>query len=330
MRTPDSLARERYLEWEELESLMQRKRLRRAEVLRLGVLYRRVVSDLATARRDFPGDPVTTYLEGLAARAHPLVFRGRAPVLNDLGRLFAVEFPRAVRAISTEVALACLVFFGGGLVAFLLALEAPDRFRSFVPDTVMDRILSVGAEFKEEGRSAWVRVSEGARPMTSYAIATNNIRVSLLAFAGGALLGLRTLHVLAFNGILLGLITAFAVHESAIVPLGVFVAAHGPLELTVIALAGAAGLSIGHAFLDPGGLGRLEAVVLGARRGVTIALGGALVLLVAGLIEGFVSPSAAPPWMKIGLGLLSGGAFWIFITRAGRETSAPVGEGLPA
>lgn len=326
MRTADSLLRSRAADWAELENLVRKargqrgRRLSPREIDRLGILYRRLVSDLAGARRDFPEDRVTRFLEGLGARAHAVVFRGRTPVLRDLAGLLLVDFPRAVRCLRAEILVASIAFFGVGLCVFAASLLFPDVLSPYVGDATMDRIRDVGSAVRESGTSPWVDIPSMNRPLASYQIALNNIKVALYAFAGGALLGLFTLHVLAVNGLHLGLTAAFCVHEDAIVPLATFVAAHGVLELTVIVLAGAAGLSIGRAWIDPKDQTRLAATVEVARRAVTVAIGGSVALLVAGLLEGLVSPERfLPPWSKALIGFGIGAAFWAFLCLAGRK-----------
>jgi len=314
MRTPDALARARFEEWEELEDLVDRQRLRRHEVERLGSLYRRVVSDLAAARRDFPADRVTRHLESLAARAHPRVFRGRAPVVQDLSRLLAVEFPAAVRSLWPEVVVAGVALFGTLGIVLVLTLAAPSRMEPFVDPALLRDIRDVGARAAEEGTAPWTEAP--SRPALSFLVATNNVQVALVAFAGGATLGLLTLHVLVLNGVMLGLVTGFSVLHGAAGSLGGFVLAHGFLELSVIVLAGASGLSIGRALLAPRDRPRGVAVTAAARSAVTVALGGALALLVAALLEGFLSPSAASPWLKLGAGLAAATLFWWFIVGA--------------
>lgn len=325
MNTADRLVAARFEAWRELEDLLERargrgiRRLSRREVERLGHLYRRTVSDLARARRDFEGDRVTEYLEGLATRAHPSVFRGQARRFGDVARFLGVEFPRAVRSLRAELWVAVVAFFGVGVATIGWALWWPQEAEPHVSALMMDRITEVGGAVRAHGVSPWVEIPPIARPSESFDIAFHNIKVTLLAFAGGALLGLFTLHVLVTNAIALGLATAFCIREDAIVPLGTFVAAHGFIELTVMTLAGAAGLSIGRAWLDPGERTRRAALVHAARRAVTVALGGAAWLLIAGLLEGMVSPSSISPWIKLTIGLSTGVTMWTFLALSGRS-----------
>jgi uncharacterized membrane protein SpoIIM required for sporulation len=329
MRTPDRLAAHHAEDWSAFEDLVERAQgggvrlLSAADVKRLGQLYRSVAGDLAVARRDFPEDRVTTYLENLAARAHPVVFRGSRLCLSDGIGFLTESFPRAVRSILPEVGVATLALFVPVLVCAAWAILRPHDAEGYVPAVLMERIREVGRDVRDQGDGPWVVIPILDRPLEAYAIALNNIRVSLLAFLGGATLGLLTLHVLVTNGILLGLVTGFCVREQALVSLGAFVAAHGFVELSLIVLAGAAGLSIGRAWLDPGERPRLQAVTEQARLAMTVALGGAVWLVVAGLLEGLLSPSAVSPWIKLAVGVSSGALLWTFLLRAGRTLDAP-------
>ena len=112
--------------WDRLEDLIRRARRRRLktlsgdELLELGRLYRTATTDLAVARRDFPADRVTDYLNGLVARAHPLVYREPALSIARIGRFLRYGFPSAYRDAAPYVALAFGVFALAALVSALL------------------------------------------------------------------------------------------------------------------------------------------------------------------------------------------------------------------
>jgi uncharacterized membrane protein SpoIIM required for sporulation len=99
-----------------------------------------------------------------------------------------------------------------------------------------------------------------------------------------------------------------------------FVIGHGVIELSVIFMAGGAGLSLGWAILRPGLLSRRDALMLAARKTIILIVGGVLLLVVAGLIEGFISPAAGLPWpVKWLVGIGSGIALYGYLLRAGRD-----------
>jgi uncharacterized membrane protein SpoIIM required for sporulation len=151
------------------------------------------------------------------------------------------------------------------------------------------------------------------RPLATSAIATNNIQVSLMAFAGGILLGTLTVYVLVFNGLMLGAILGYTHLYGLDGKLAAFMSPHGYLELTVIFIAGGAGLRVARGFIHPGLLGRRDALVQAGREAVLLLIGALPILLVAGLIEGFVSPSDLPGVLKHGIGLATGIALHLFL-----------------
>lgn len=302
--------------WERLERLIGSLRggahRRPAEELEeLGRLYRQATSDLAIARRDFPRDRVTRYLEQLVARAHPVLYRRGSADWSAIGRFVAVDFPRAFRAAWPYTVAAALLLLVPFSAAFVATRADPLTGRIF---------LSAGAfvEQVEEGES-WLEIEEGERGLAASFIMTNNIRVSLLALGGGVLFGAGTVYVLIFNGLSLGAVSGLAGSYGLGDDLLNFVAAHGGLELTVVFLAGGAGLRLGHALLAPGLLTRRAALVRAARHAVPLLFGCVPLLIIAGLLEGFVSPSDMPGLLKLAIGVTATILLYIYALGAGRE-----------
>jgi uncharacterized membrane protein SpoIIM required for sporulation len=169
------------------------------------------------------------------------------------------------------------------------------------------------------GREWWKSINEEGRAASASLIMTNNIRVALVAFAGGMLLGTLTLWVLVQNGLLLGVVAGAAQAYGFGGNLWGFVAAHGVVELSVIFIAGGAGLQLGWSIVRPGLLTRRAALVVAARRAMHLLLGCALLLVGAGLIEGFISPSDLPRPVKYAVALASGALMYGYLLLAGRE-----------
>src|SRR5579859_3550238 len=152
-------------------------------------------------------------------------------------------------------------------------------------------------------------------------IFTNNIQVAFLAFAGGVLCGLGTTYVLVSNGVLLGGVLGAAQFYGVSPLVWSFISPHGYLELTCIVIAGAAGLMLGDALLRPGLALRREALARASRRAVELAVGAAPVLVVAGLIEGFISPSDLDIPIKLAIGPLAGVALYALLLTVGRSAA---------
>ncbi|MGH9173193.1 MAG: stage II sporulation protein M [Vicinamibacterales bacterium] len=305
--------------WQQLEALISSARSRRgsrlsaAELEDLGRLYRQATSDLAIARRDFPRDRVTRYLESLVSRAHPAVYRPEGSQLKAVGHFITAGYPRAFRASGRYIAAAFALFAVPFLFAFTLALADPTAARVVLPNSPFVEQVERGETWLEAGRSE-------RAPMASF-IATNNIQVSFFAFAGGALFGLGTAFVMVNNGLSIGAVAGLASNYALGDDLSAFVSPHGGIELTVIFIAGGAGLLIGDAMLRPGLLTRRQSLVRAGQRAIYLVFGCVPLLLIAGAFEGFVSPSGLPDIGKYLVGAFN--LIWLYawLLLAGHSSS---------
>jgi uncharacterized membrane protein SpoIIM required for sporulation len=314
--TLDRFERERAAGWGALERSLDAargrpERLGADGVLALGALYRGAAADLALARRLFPGDPLTVRLEALVVRA-------RAVVYADVGRRQApwafvkTGYWRLVADRKMVVLLAAALMFGGALFAFVWGWADPDAASGLVPGDFIN-----GADPPHGSRG--LSTSESAA--FSSQIFTNNIQVTFLSFAAGLLFAVGGAYLLVYNGLILGAVLGVAAangHAGQVLRL---IVAHGVLELSCIVVAAAAGLQLGWALVSPGPLRRRDALAAAARPAMAIVLGTAPWLVVAGLVEGYVSPAgwggAGPFVVGIGLGLL----YWSLVVWRGRAHS---------
>ena len=302
--------------WAELETLLDRsdgnrlQTLTASELDALGRGYREVVSDLAVARRDFPEDQLTYALNTLAARAHLRLYRAPAASWRALLGFFWFGLPRRFRQAGGYVALAALLLFGPAVWAYGAALVSPDLRAALVPAELRSVM--------ETGRT-WHDFEAAIRPLLSALILTNNIRVSFLAFAAGVSYGVGTAYVLVANGLSLGAIMGAGQHYGVSHLLLAFVSSHGYLELTAICIAGGAGLMIGHALLRPGLLRRRDAATRAGRRAVELIVGTVPILVIAGLVEGFISPGELPAEVKYALGPVLGVILLAYLLLVGRR-----------
>jgi uncharacterized membrane protein SpoIIM required for sporulation len=165
----------------------------------------------------------------------------------------------------------------------LLSLTRPDFMRAFLGPRMLDTI---------EHHKMWTDSVVSIAPAASSGIMTNNITVSFFAFIYGLTGGIFTVLLLVFNGVLLGAVGTACWLGDMSLPLWSFVAPHGVLELPAIFIAGGAGLRLAQGLLFPGLLSRQDSLAKAGGEGVRLLMGTVPILVVAGLIEGFISPSA--------------------------------------
>ena len=150
---------------------------------------------------------------------------------------------------------------------------------------------------------------------------TNNIKVAGLAFAGGILLCIPTALLLITNGASLGQAAGVFAAAGQSAKFYGLILPHGLLELTSVIIAGAAGLRLGWAVIDPGDRPRAIAIAEEGRRSVVLVLGVILTLLIAGIIEGFVTGSALPTAVRVGIGVAVEVAFLVYAVLLGRSAA---------
>ena len=285
--------------WERLAQLVGKaagngiRRMKPDELEELGELYRNETSDFALAQRDYKGQRVATHLNQLVARAHAAVYRGRpSQGLNLIDFLFS-QFPRAFRRLFPFIVCAFLTVAVPAVANGILVYLQPDVAEWTFSDSEKQLIPLV------RSGKLWIDLPEDKRPYASAFIMTNNIQVSLMAFAGGASAGLVTLYILLTNGLSVGGLMGLCFHYGLGWRLVNFIIGHGVIELSVIFMAGGAGLRMGWAIVRPGAQSRKDALILATREAIVLAGGSIPLLVIAGMIEGFISPQFNPLYSGI-------------------------------
>lgn len=306
--------------WRRLEDLLEMQKvsglrgLSRMEVREFGELYRRAAADLAIARSETRDPKLINYLNSLVIRAHGRVYRAESQGVNLVRKFFTEDFPQTFRSNWRYMAVAAGIFFGAAIFGFVAAWIDPD-FTHFVA-------LSGVTEQIRAGNKWWLDLNE-ANQIGAGFIMSNNILVTFRAFALGALLGVGAFYDIAFFGAHVGAVfgAGYNLNPPFAAELGAFVVGHGVIEISTVFFCGGAGMMIGYAIINPGELTRAQALKKKGMEAARIVIGCACFLVIAGIIEGFLSPSDLPPAVKIATGVGTGIAMYSYLFFAGTRES---------
>jgi uncharacterized membrane protein SpoIIM required for sporulation len=296
-------------EWDRLETLVKRarspRRLSGPEVDELVDLYQRTATHLSVIQSTGRDAALIAKLSSLVARARGAVTGGRQALWRDVARFLREDFP--------AVCYRTRWWWLGSAAGFVLVATAyavfiahsPEAQLAVAPPEVVKRLVE--HDFADYYRSA------PAQDFTSR-VFTNNVYVAAQAILFGVLL-LPVVYVLYMNALNVGVAAGLMAANGRTGQFFGLILPHGILELTAVFVASGLGLKLGWTVIDPGGRARATALAQEGRALIVGALGLVVVLLTSGLIEGFVTPSPLPTWLRIGIGVLAEALFlvWVFV-----------------
>lgn len=320
----DRFLRTRQDAWRRLEQAVDRIErsaglisLGPAQLKELGSLYRQASADLVYAQSALQNAQVGAYLNALVASAYATIYRRNRFSWEEVRAFFTSGFPALVRRHLGPIGASAALFLGATLFAGLMVARDLEAFYHVAPEETWE----VYGEFAADHREA--RFGKPLSPDQaiglSTVILTNNIRVCFNAFVMGISYGTLTGVAIFYNGALLGAIGASMHRFDQDLDFWGLIIPHAGIELSCIFIAGGAGFVLGRALLRPGRRSRFDSAREAGRDAVLLAAGVAPFLIVAGLIEGCITPLAGVgPWPKIALGIATGVGFWWYLLRAGR------------
>ncbi|MCH9829796.1 MAG: stage II sporulation protein M [Gammaproteobacteria bacterium] len=270
--------------------------------------YRRTAHDLAIARRELPGTEVTARLESQLRQLHMRVDDDFEPWRERLSRLYRDEVPAVYFKLRPTLMVMSLIFFGMAIVGWSLVSHFPELAALFASEQLID-----GVQRGQLWTDGILNVTPSS--VMSFGIIANNVTVALSAFVLGTLYGIGTLYILVLNGAMIGGVLAFTHQHGLGLRLFRFMLAHGVVELSVILIAAAAGVSLGAALARPGLRTRAEALREAVADAACLLAVVVPFLGLAGLIEGFISPVDQYGFLiRLLVGLASGALLWGVLT----------------
>jgi uncharacterized membrane protein SpoIIM required for sporulation len=283
---------EREWDWRRLDGLLARAESRSAasltdeELLAIPVLYRAALSSLSVARATSLDHSLIDYLESLSTRAYFFVYGTRAGLRQRLGRFFQETWPAAVRGLWRETLVSLAITVVAALVGYLLVIHDPSWFDGLVPGGLASgRDPTATTEFLR--KTLYDSGGKNELAILAAYLFSHNAQIAIFAFALGFAFCLPTAFLLAENGLTLGAFFALYASRGLGFQLGGWIFIHGVTELFAIILGGAAGFRIGWRVAFPGERTRVDAAAEAGRAAAPVVAGVVLMLVVAGLLEGF-------------------------------------------
>lgn len=276
-------------DWHQLEQMIESFNKNRAKptsqvIETFDHLYQKTTQNLSYSQTFFPDAEVTEHLNQLVSRAHNVIYQTEHSSWKQLKSFVLEKFVGLLIEQWRPIIIAALLFSLGGLAGFLTVSQDPFHLEILLPGT-LSNILP------PEELAANTRLEHIDGAMMSADIMTNNIQVAILAFASGITFGLLTIYLLIYNGLFLGALAGLFWHSGSSYIFWAYIAPHGVIELLAIFIAGGAGLLMGYKLLVPGQLKRSVQLKYHALRSVQLLLGTIPLFIIAGIIEGFITPA---------------------------------------
>ncbi|ADU32467.1 stage II sporulation protein M [Evansella cellulosilytica] len=275
-------------DWKELEQMIttlhkKRKRVTGDHIERFHQLYQKTTQHLSYSQTYFKDEEVTEYLNGLVSKSHNLLYKDQLTSVKQIHYFFTQKFIRLLTEQWKFVIAAMILFTLGGLGSFFAVLSDPLHLYTVLPAEIAQGVdpEQLGANHDTIDPS-----------LMSASIMTNNIQVAILAFAGGITFGLLTVYILIYNGIIVGALAALFWHYGMTYEFWAYIVPHGMIELAAIFIAGGAGLLMGYKLFVPGNYSRSYQLKVQAKRSVQLLIGTIPIFIIAGLIEGFITPAS--------------------------------------
>lgn len=303
-----SWLRLRIQSWRDFETLLDRDRNRPGENVEQSRAlldgYRTLISDLSLARRILPEGRILLYLESLFVRSHEMLNKQPGNLMRRWVNLYHYEVPTLMRLMAQPLLATIALFLGSILVGWFVIDTFPELVTLIASEQMIDKV---------QAGELWTDGLLNIMPSSvlTLQLITNNITVSLFAFALGALYGVGTLYIIILNGLMLGGVFAFTARYQMADRLFEFIIAHGVVELSVICIAGSLGLKLGEALIRPGTRNRLQAFQKTVSDTGKVLVAATPFLILAGLIEGFISPDPDFSMLfRVSVAVVSGLLFW--------------------
>jgi uncharacterized membrane protein SpoIIM required for sporulation len=307
--------------WKTLEAFNRRiakngiRALAADDVKEFARLFRLASHHLAYVKTHFPTSHILSYLNRIVGAAHNYFYVRESRTVSDVKKYFTYTFPRAVRETKYFWFFAAALFMLGIFFASMYVAADLNRLRHVMPAGWGAGFSPDEVPYFGDGAVAWEYTLMAA------VITTNYIQVTFNAIAGGLLAGLGTIYILIYNGLVIGGLFGFFHQAGAdMVVAYALVLPHGVIELMAIFLAGGCGLMLGKGLLIPGEFSRRQSLITQAKNAAALIPGIVVMLIAAGIIEGYFTPLPVDPWLKLSFAALTGVGLFAYFAKGINKT----------
>ena len=279
--------------WLKFENELQNYKTIAPEII--SALYLEITDDLSYAKTFYSGSNTVAYLNQIASSAHQKIYSNKKESGNAFYNFYVKDFPLFFYKHQRQLLLSFLIFSTFVIVGIFSAASDGTFVRAILGDGYVNMTL----ENISNNDPMAVYKKMGQIDMF-LGITINNIKVSLMAYTLGIIGGLGTALVLMQNAIMLGSFQYFFYQNGLLWESARTIWLHGTIEISVIIVAGCAGLVLGKAILFPGTYTRLTSFIAGIKNGLKIVMSTIPFFIIAGFLEGFVTRiTEMPDWLAI-------------------------------
>lgn len=258
---------------------------------KLSDLFVEVTDDLSYSRTYYPNRSVRVYLNGVAQTVFQNIYKNKRSKVNPFKSFWVEGLPATLWRVRRAMLWSAIAFVLSTVIGYISSMYNED----FCALIMGDHYVEMSESNVQNGDPFAVYKKADALEMF-FRIAFNNIRICFLVFVLGMLAGVGSVWVMLTNGIMFGAFMHFFVSRGLLGEFSTVVMLHGTLELSMIVLSGAAGLTLGSGLLFPKSYGRLQSLVLSARRGVQLMVPCTVFLLIAAFIESWITRHTEAPF----------------------------------
>ena len=254
-----------------------------------------LVDDLGYSKTFYPVSKTTQYLNAAALKKYLTIYQNKKENRSRIVSFFKFTLPLIIAKHHRVLLISFCLFILFVCIGFFSAKNDENFVRQILGDDYVNMTL----QNIKEGHPFGV-YGYGNEFLSFIYIFIRNMYVSLSEFGGGILLAYPTVQGLMYNSIMVGAFEYMFYNNSLLQNSLLTVMIHGTLELSTFVISATSGIVLAKSWLFPGTVKRIDALKIGAKEGLIIAMSNVPMLFLAAFFEGFITRHTDMPlWLKL-------------------------------